>query len=177
MRLSDAILDSKIGALDRSLGFLFGAARGFLLAVVAFCDLQLAGGGEAAAAMGQDRQDAPGADSRPPTTIIAMLPEDAAATIEGWIKSKNAAAAPAEEPPDETVAPPVAVPAASPTPTPTPTLTPTPTSTPTPRATATPTASPSPNPSEKQKLNSLINKGVPVPAPAAPAVVPTPRKT
>ena len=36
VRLSDAILDSKIGALDRSLGFLFGAARGFLLGVVAF---------------------------------------------------------------------------------------------------------------------------------------------
>src|SRR5271156_7213921 len=36
VRVSDAILDSKIGALDRSLGFLFGAARGFLLAVVAF---------------------------------------------------------------------------------------------------------------------------------------------
>ena len=33
---SDAILDSKIGALDRTLGFVFGAARGFLLAVVAF---------------------------------------------------------------------------------------------------------------------------------------------
>ena len=36
VRISDAILDSKIGALDRSLGFVFGAARGFLLAVVAF---------------------------------------------------------------------------------------------------------------------------------------------
>ena len=36
VRLSDAILDSKIGALDRSLGFVFGAVRGFLLAVVAF---------------------------------------------------------------------------------------------------------------------------------------------
>ncbi len=36
VRLSDAILDSKIGALDRSLGFVFGVARGFLLAVVAF---------------------------------------------------------------------------------------------------------------------------------------------
>ena len=34
--ISDAILDSKIGALDRSLGFVFGAARGFLLGVVAF---------------------------------------------------------------------------------------------------------------------------------------------
>ncbi len=36
IKISDAILDSKVGALDRSLGFLFGAARGVLLAVVAF---------------------------------------------------------------------------------------------------------------------------------------------
>ncbi len=36
VKLSDVILDSKIGALDRSLGFLFGAARGGLLCVVAF---------------------------------------------------------------------------------------------------------------------------------------------
>lgn len=36
VRLSDAILDSKVGALDRSLGFVFGAARGLLLCVVAF---------------------------------------------------------------------------------------------------------------------------------------------
>ena len=33
-KLSDFILDSRVGALDRTLGFLFGAARGFLLAVV-----------------------------------------------------------------------------------------------------------------------------------------------
>jgi membrane protein required for colicin V production len=36
VKLSDVILDSKIGALDRSLGFIFGAVRGFLLAVIAF---------------------------------------------------------------------------------------------------------------------------------------------
>lgn len=36
VKLSDLILDSKIGALDRSLGFVFGAVRGVLLAVVAF---------------------------------------------------------------------------------------------------------------------------------------------
>ncbi|MGU3494658.1 CvpA family protein [Xanthobacteraceae bacterium A53D] len=35
-RLSDAVLDSRIGALDRTLGFLFGLARGFLVVVVAF---------------------------------------------------------------------------------------------------------------------------------------------
>ncbi|MCC3247356.1 CvpA family protein [Methylocystis sp. WRRC1] len=36
VKLSDLILDSKIGALDRTLGFVFGAARGVLLAIVAF---------------------------------------------------------------------------------------------------------------------------------------------
>lgn len=35
-KLSDFILDSRVGALDRTLGFLFGAARGFLLAVIGF---------------------------------------------------------------------------------------------------------------------------------------------
>jgi membrane protein required for colicin V production len=35
-KISDLILDSRIGALDRTLGFIFGAARGLLLAVVGF---------------------------------------------------------------------------------------------------------------------------------------------
>ncbi len=35
MRIADFIIDSRIGALDRTLGFLFGAARGLLLVVVA----------------------------------------------------------------------------------------------------------------------------------------------
>lgn len=35
MRVSDFIIDSSIGALDRTLGFIFGAARGVLLFVVA----------------------------------------------------------------------------------------------------------------------------------------------
>ena len=36
VKISDAILDSKVGALDRTLGLLFGAARGFFLCVVGF---------------------------------------------------------------------------------------------------------------------------------------------
>ncbi|HEV2558485.1 MAG TPA: CvpA family protein [Microvirga sp.] len=34
VKISDLILDSRIGALDRTLGFMFGAARGFLVCVV-----------------------------------------------------------------------------------------------------------------------------------------------
>src|SRR5438128_3690784 len=36
VRISDMILDSRIGALDRTLGFLFGLARGLLIVVIAF---------------------------------------------------------------------------------------------------------------------------------------------
>jgi membrane protein required for colicin V production len=35
MRIADMIIDSRIGALDRTLGFIFGAARGILIIVVA----------------------------------------------------------------------------------------------------------------------------------------------
>jgi len=88
VRLSDAILDSKIGALDRSLGFVFGAARGFLLAVVAFAIFNWLVGDKQAPQWVQD------AKTRPMLTdtadrIIAMLPEDAATTLEAWIKSKT----------------------------------------------------------------------------------------
>jgi len=36
VRISDMILDSRVGALDRTLGFLFGLARGLIIVVVAF---------------------------------------------------------------------------------------------------------------------------------------------
>jgi membrane protein required for colicin V production len=36
LRISDSVLDSRVGALDRTLGFLFGLARGFLLVAIVF---------------------------------------------------------------------------------------------------------------------------------------------
>jgi membrane protein required for colicin V production len=36
IKISDMILDSRVGALDRTLGFLFGLARGLVIVVVAF---------------------------------------------------------------------------------------------------------------------------------------------
>jgi membrane protein required for colicin V production len=35
-RISDNVLDSRVGALDRTLGFIFGLARGFLLVAIVF---------------------------------------------------------------------------------------------------------------------------------------------
>jgi membrane protein required for colicin V production len=160
VRLSDIILDSKIGALDRSLGFVFGAARGFLLAVVAFSIFNWL------VAEKQQPEWVKTARTREPMRetadrVIALLPEDAAATIEGWIKTRNAGGAVDEAPPDEsggTKAPPAPSP-----------------STAAPKKTeASPPAGQTT--ADKQKLDTLINKAVPMPSPAPPAVVPTPSK-
>lgn len=35
-RVSDSVLDSRVGAVDRTLGFIFGLARGFLLVAIVF---------------------------------------------------------------------------------------------------------------------------------------------
>jgi membrane protein required for colicin V production len=35
-RISDSVLDSRVGALDRSFGFIFGLVRGFLLVAIVF---------------------------------------------------------------------------------------------------------------------------------------------
>jgi membrane protein required for colicin V production len=112
VRLSDAILDSKIGALDRSLGFVFGAVRGFLLAVVAFAIFNWLVGDK------QQPDWVQNAKTRPMLTdtadrIIALLPEDAATTLEAWIKSKTAPSG-ADMPADEAKP---AAPAPSPSPT------------------------------------------------------------
>ena len=142
VRLSDAILDSKIGALDRSLGFAFGAVRGFLLAVVAFAIFSWLVGDK------QQPDWVANAKTRPMLSasadrIVAMLPEDAAETLETWIKSKSAPApdAPADQ------EKPTAVDAK-----PSPTVKPAPA--PTPRSSAA---------SDRDKLDALINGKVTLP--------------
>jgi membrane protein required for colicin V production len=159
VRLSDAILDSKIGALDRSLGFLFGVARGFLLAVVAFAIFNWL------VSEKQQPEWVKNARTRPILTetadrIVALLPEDAAATIDGWIKSRASAATNELAPPAQDSAASAKTgggdqPIAKPSPAP-----------------ATPNKADSAagaTSSDKQKLDALINKNVPAPAPFGPA--------
>jgi membrane protein required for colicin V production len=91
VRLSDVILDSKIGALDRSLGFVFGVARGFLLAVVAFAIFNWL------VSEKQQPEWVKNARTRPllaetANRVVALLPTDAAQTINGWIESHANAA-------------------------------------------------------------------------------------
>jgi membrane protein required for colicin V production len=150
VRLSDAILDSKIGALDRSLGFVFGAVRGFLLAVVAFAIFNWLVGDKAQPDWMQRAKTRPmlveTADK-----IIAMLPEDAATTLETWIKSKttpSGADVPADEPKPDAVEP-------------------------LPAPTRAPAAAPSPRAgaNDRDKLDALINGKVTLPPPApAPSI-------
>ncbi|WP_133769985.1 CvpA family protein [Enterovirga rhinocerotis] len=73
VKLSDFILDSRIGALDRTLGFLFGAARGFLICVIGWAGL-------AWLVQGKLPEWATNARARPmlensSATLISMLPD------------------------------------------------------------------------------------------------------
>lgn len=150
VRISDAILDSKVGALDRSLGFVFGAARGFLLGVVAFSIFNWL------VAEKQQPEWVKDAKTRPimlqtADRIIALLPDDAEHTIEGWWK-KTKATGPTEEPPDESLTAP-----AEDTATPQP---PKPAATPAP----TPPAPTTVSPADKQRLDTLAKPTPPAPA-------------
>ncbi|QKV18436.1 CvpA family protein [Oricola thermophila] len=74
MRIADMIIDSRIGPLDRTLGFVFGAARGILIAAVALWFLGFFIGGREIAWID-------GAKSKPfldslAQSLVNMLPED-----------------------------------------------------------------------------------------------------
>jgi len=74
VKISDLILDSRIGALDRTLGFVFGAARGFLICVVGWVFL-------AWLVQGKMPDWASSARTRPVlensgNSLVAMLPDD-----------------------------------------------------------------------------------------------------
>src|SRR6185312_4123605 len=74
MKLGDFIIDSRIGALDRALGFLYGAARGILVVAVALMFFNWLAGDKAPTWIAQ-------AKSRPllesiGAKIESLLPED-----------------------------------------------------------------------------------------------------
>ncbi len=115
VQISDLILDSRIGALDRTLGLLFGAARGFLICVIGWAFLGWL-------LQGKEPEWATASKTRPAMentrdNIIAMLPENAEALIQK-LRNKGAPEAepaePAEPDPQRGAAPPAAP--AAPTP-------------------------------------------------------------
>ena len=93
VQISDLILDSRIGALDRTLGLVFGAARGFLICVIGWAFLGWL-------LQGKEPEWATASKTRPAMentrdNIIAMLPENAEALIQ---RLRNRDAAPEAEP-------------------------------------------------------------------------------
>jgi membrane protein required for colicin V production len=80
MRLSDFILDSRVGPFDRALGFLYGGARGLLLAVVAFLFFNWLVPERSQPGWVVDSASKPILESTG-ESLLAMLPDDPEATI------------------------------------------------------------------------------------------------
>ncbi|MCG6122115.1 MAG: CvpA family protein [Microvirga sp.] len=74
VKISDVILDSSIGAIDRTLGFLFGAARGFLICVVGWIFLSWLADGRLPE-WANDARTRPMLESTG-DSLITMLPDD-----------------------------------------------------------------------------------------------------
>lgn len=109
IRISDAILDSKIGPLDRSLGFLFGALRGLLLCAIAFIFFNWlapdATGPSSASAPNVKNQWMANARSLPllkatSDQLLALLPDDPDGLLAKFKKPKQPAASEDTLPPE-----------------------------------------------------------------------------
>jgi membrane protein required for colicin V production len=80
MRISDFILDSKVGPLDRTLGFIFGAARGLILVVIAMLFLNFFVAPERQPVWIAEAKSKPWLDSIG-NDLLNALPEDPEAQI------------------------------------------------------------------------------------------------
>ncbi|MDQ0435732.1 membrane protein required for colicin V production [Kaistia dalseonensis] len=97
MKISDFVIDSRVGLLDRTLGFVFGLARGVLLVVIAFSFLNW---------ILSDRQPdwVANAQSAPilkklGDQLVAALPEDIEKTIQERLHGASEEATPPAEAP------------------------------------------------------------------------------
>lgn len=106
VKISDLILDSRIGALDRTLGFVFGAARGFLICVIGWVFLSWL-------LQGKNPEWAVTAKTRPAlestgNNLVAMLPDNPESLIRQLRNKGEDAAEPAEPDPQRPAATPPA---------------------------------------------------------------------
>lgn len=87
IRISDMILDSRVGALDRSLGFVFGLARGFLLVVIAILFVNWYTGPSRQPSWIADARSKPMLDDAG-DYLIGLLPEDPEGAIFDSLKDR-----------------------------------------------------------------------------------------
>jgi len=97
VKISDAVLDSKVGPLDRSLGFVFGAVRGLLLCVIAFVFFTWLVPEKSQPDWVKDARMKPLLQTTG-TKLMAMLPDDP----EGLFAKLRKPKAATDEPPAET---------------------------------------------------------------------------
>jgi membrane protein required for colicin V production len=109
MRLSDFILDSRVGPFDRALGFLYGGARGLLLAVIAFLFFNWLVPERSQPSWVVNAASKPLLESTG-ESLLAMLPEDPEATILKQLKGIPGTGDPATVPDADPAAPPSAAP-------------------------------------------------------------------
>ena len=110
VKISDMILDSEIGALDRSLGFLFGAGRGYLLCAIAFVFFAWLVPEKSYPAWVQNSKTRSWLEATG-SSLQAMLPENLDTSLSKILKKKGGAG---DEPPAEPDAVPTPPPPARP---------------------------------------------------------------
>jgi membrane protein required for colicin V production len=99
VKISDLILDSRVGALDRSLGFLFGLGRGLVIMVVAYAFLVWLVPAKSQPGWVQNARSLPVLESTK-NWLLSVLPDDPEGTILKRLKKPKDGedSAPAEVP-------------------------------------------------------------------------------
>lgn len=92
-RISDKVLDSRVGALDRTLGFIFGLARGLVLVVIAYLFFSWLVPEETQPQWIRDARSLP-ILKKTGDAIVSLLPEDPAAHLPGQRDDKDGSRAP-----------------------------------------------------------------------------------
>ena len=104
MRISDFVLDSKAGPLDRTLGFIFGAARGLILVVIAVLFLNFFIAPERQPVWIAEAKSKPWLDDLG-SDLMNRLPDDPEAEIMERIRGVEADAGPPPATDDQAIAP------------------------------------------------------------------------
>ena len=100
VRISDGVLDSRIGALDRTLGFIFGLARGLVLVVIAYLFFTWLVPEDTQPQWIQNARSLP-ILKQTGAGIVSLLPEDPASAIPGINKQEETTPPPAPTSPDQ----------------------------------------------------------------------------
>jgi membrane protein required for colicin V production len=100
VRISDGVLDSRIGALDRTLGFVFGLARGLVLVVIAYLFFTWLVPEDTQPTWIRNARSLP-ILKQTGAGIVSLLPEDPASAIPGINKPEETTPPPATPNPDQ----------------------------------------------------------------------------